>query len=1010
MRAAEPAVLTEALHVQEALLGSTSSCEYLRSVGDTTAIPREWTISDSASTPASFFHSPLLYWNCSVAAIEADHDILETINERSRQVSSVNLTLRHSTVFAGKIFSKDRLVAADALVITFFHQIDPEIEELWNTRAGELAKDAEGRLTLYPANGQISRSHLYEFRFEPMSLREDILLGIAYALMVLYIAVNLRRLRAVKSKLGLVVTVIAQIGISIFSSFTICALLKIDLSQIPRELYPFVVLAMGIENMFQLINAVLMIPPETPTVSRISSALGNIGHLALARAAQNLLILWLLSKVVWVTAFCVFSSIALVFDFFFHLTFFLAVLSVDVRRMDLQDSLDRVNLAQGNSRAAEAGKRKWMGALLQGRIPFGTRVAGTAIMICFVTILNWHFFDNESPAQSFSRLMNKFRLNRASEAQTTLTMTVNQARSPTSWLRLQDHDTAKEVIRIVKPHAHSFVAQVYDPLVFVTKGANRDQSGGMRTALPYRFLPVIPDAIREHLLPFGLLFAFAIAVVTLLMNYLLWDEAPDDITGIPDGTEPTLSIKTHSGVHTLDIIMLSASASGVLVSVGLDHQIIVWDLTKGWSRNVTEEFRSIEGGKPFWPVAALALDENSNWLAICSLSGLVSLLTLQPLSAAQPVDVGLDGRLLSAFLFTPERDTPSMKLLMVKADGWVIEIDPRTFNIFKQRSCHGKIIAACAVLAPKAPFKVVTATEVGFICSIVRSANGWEGDKFDVADQQQGDDKSLLPLNGILSLPALGLLLVIGHREVMLFDPQLGVVIHKFKTSQVKANSLRAIHSRRRQYSACGTGYGVSSFSILYTERETHNFTMHTYTPHDKQKNLICLHTTENSAESKCQSFASATQTLHQMRGAGIWEATNTNCAIGVRRKAPTHCRDYSTLHASPRSQLLRRGTRERGTVKSVEGEYDWEAWTMSARGDVNTRPIPNESANSELFVCKAGPICRVGECSVVVGFGNSIKLLVAGNERFDSRESGSGDFSLAAVGYRKRIQTRRSQ
>jgi len=56
------------------------------------------------------------------------------------------------------------------------------------------------------------------------------------------------------------------------------------------------------------------------TVHRIANALGNVGHLSLAAAGQNLFILWVLSRIVspGVAAFCAFAAVALVFDFVFH--------------------------------------------------------------------------------------------------------------------------------------------------------------------------------------------------------------------------------------------------------------------------------------------------------------------------------------------------------------------------------------------------------------------------------------------------------------------------------------------------------------------------------------------------------------------------------------------------------------------------------------------------------------------------------------------------------------------
>ncbi len=54
----------------------------------------------------------------------------------------------------------------------------------------------------------------------------------------------------------------------------------------------------------------------------------------------------LLHKVVspGVQSFCKFAAVAIIFDFFFYLTFFVAVLSVDVRRMELQESIDRTEV------------------------------------------------------------------------------------------------------------------------------------------------------------------------------------------------------------------------------------------------------------------------------------------------------------------------------------------------------------------------------------------------------------------------------------------------------------------------------------------------------------------------------------------------------------------------------------------------------------------------------------------------------------------------------------------
>jgi hypothetical protein len=141
--------------------------------------------------------------------------------------------------------------------------------------------------------------------------------------------------------------------------------------------------------MFRLINAILAYPPTMATDLRIANALGDVGPLSIATAAQNLIILWLLSTIVspGVKAFCAYAIIATFFDTFFLLTFFVAVLNVDIRRLELQDLNARSNQTSPNRRVSPA-KRSWFDALMHGRVPFSTRMAGSAVTTTFILSLN----------------------------------------------------------------------------------------------------------------------------------------------------------------------------------------------------------------------------------------------------------------------------------------------------------------------------------------------------------------------------------------------------------------------------------------------------------------------------------------------------------------------------------------------------------------------------------------------------------------------------------------------
>jgi len=219
MRALEPQVLLEALEIQEALIGKSSGRvrEDFGSSGHTLGnnqLSEELTTSCLSDAPHNItwgYHSPLMYWNCSSSAIRGDKDILSTINAQTHRETFLNLTLRPTSVFAGKSFAKGKLQAADALVITLFDRLGFGIGEDWEERSVNLAKEAVGRWSFYPENGKVVRSQLYEFSFKPMSLGDDFFLALAYFLMAFYVTVTLRKLRAVKSRFGLVVTAISQV-------------------------------------------------------------------------------------------------------------------------------------------------------------------------------------------------------------------------------------------------------------------------------------------------------------------------------------------------------------------------------------------------------------------------------------------------------------------------------------------------------------------------------------------------------------------------------------------------------------------------------------------------------------------------------------------------------------------------------------------------------------------------------------------------------------------------------
>ncbi|KAK1237585.1 hypothetical protein MKX07_006713 [Trichoderma sp. CBMAI-0711] len=709
MQALSPDVLLSALDLQDELLGTTQDFGPSASFGQLPPAGSDAEYSDpdpdldtdAALTPAQrdalhivngltnqswIFQSPLLYWNCSRDRILADDDILATVNNNKNQSTPANITLRHSIVFSGKRFEDRRLLAADALVITLLYRRDSPVGRRWEAVAPSLPAKVGDEWDIYPSSGNVSASKLYEFQFRPMSVQDSVVLALAYTLALVYFLQQVSKLRAVKSKFGLIVTVVVQIMMSIAASFTICAVFNLDLSRIPRAAYPLVILSMSLEHVLRLMDAVVRTPSgETPS-TRIGAAFGETAPTALVSTVQNVVILLGLSYAVapGVSAFCIFAAIAIVLDFCFLSSFFIAVLSVDVRRMELGDALAREALRRKRKQRRPRETPSWLQRLLEGKIALSTRIAGSTVMIGFVIIAQTHFFGGGAISQKLAHLYSGQDLApNASSPEPSLLEDIHQARTPTSWLRLQDHDAAREIIRLIKPSAYSYIARVYEPLVFVKKGSNRLPVIKERTLLPAAY-----DFMRHKFATFVVIDLVVVALLRLLMSFMLTEDEARVEELHDSSDQSSLSVKTLSGGHTLDIAMLASSPRGYAVSVGLDRVIRLWDLNH---RKRSTTIPTSEGGAPIqFPILAVAMDEDSDWLAILSSNKVVFWNMVTHLQGSA-VTVETHNQKPEAFFLEPSATASSdipMAVIIWK-NGTAVDVEPASGQVRESIICSG---------------------------------------------------------------------------------------------------------------------------------------------------------------------------------------------------------------------------------------------------------------------------------------------------------------------------------
>ncbi|KAF1841152.1 uncharacterized protein K460DRAFT_389623 [Cucurbitaria berberidis CBS 394.84] len=1000
MNAIDLRVLREAIHVQDVLIGSGFD-------GQGGAYPSRHVLARDtrgcvAAGPGQKWgwHSPLMYWNCSMAALEEDRDLLATINAHTRSHSALNITLRPSTVFAGKAFSSTEIRAADALVITLIDHTNSSLGDVWDSRSRRLAEELSPDWTIFPKDGQVMRNRLYEFRFRPMTLSDDLFLAASYFVTAIYVIWRMSQLRAVKSWFGLLITICAKMTTCIIASFTLCTHLGIDLTRIPRPWFPAVVFCFGLGNIFRLINVVLETPPEMPPHQRIGNALGEVGHLSLAIAFQNLALIYLCSRLVapWVADFCVFAAVTLVFDLVFHFTFFVAVLSVDVQRMELSDSLGRIDVSQTKKKNRQ-DRKVWLAALRKGTLPLSTRFAGTVAIFSIILAINWHFFDSNDKQLSFNNLRQTF-LSRRRKRSNDISWNpppFNQARTPADWLRIQDHNTARELFNFIKPGAHSFIARIYDPLLVVLKGAH----GRDRPQPPTSLLDGLHRFAQGHAFPAALLAVSLIAAVTLLMNYLLWTGVPEAEDDNED-EENRFSVRTLPTPHTLDVVRLASSTM-----------------------------------KPkLWPIYASAMDDGGTLLALCADTGQIGLwgISASRFLMFPKVDLRRQVPILFAFVtLTTRTDVEKICLMIVSPDGYLTELEARTGIHRTKRISSSPIICATLYTCTKGDNSLVFVTAPGEVHILSLKENGDSTTEV-VAGLDPGPPPGSNPakIKCIQGVPSLGLIFALRNEEAEVFDFTSRALIHSFQIGHIKPHSFRVMHSARR-LCPCGAP-AIHTLSVAYAEQDTDHVIMQTFTLGDTVTSQICLGKAPD--REKCHGMDRAKEAVHYIEPAGVWESTNALSVVGIRRciRSPTpssaesddsdHTADPSAV-VSALKQRARKQPISNGLFRSLDAAFTgrnhtrpsaidvdtWEAWTLSCTGEFRSRPLgPDDledttvsSLEDDLFVAAPGPISKLGKRSIAVGFGNTVKIITLGKESFDGLTNTEDGIGIGSYKWRAR-------
>ena len=754
--------------------------------------------------------------------------------------------------------------------------------------------------------------------------------------------------------------------------------------------------------MFRLINAILAYPPTMATDLRIANALGDVGPLSIATAAQNLIILWLLSTIVspGVKAFCAYAIIATFFDTFFLLTFFVAVLNVDIRRLELQDLNARSNQTSPNRRTTPA-KRSWFDALMHGRVPFSTRMAGSAVTTTFILSLNYHFFEQKETGVKLRHLLGfviGHNQDDLSEYESFASPPMNATLTPGEWIRMQDFDTAREVMRLVKPGAHNLVIRIFSPLIVVLSGADR-------TGVP-KGMDAVASALRglalHHFYPFAVVVVFVVAFVAVLMNFLLWNEAPDSAAETPERSEDGLSMQHIELPHRLDIVKIASSSQGYFMTIGLDRSIVVSVYDKTQATCLVDNLTPELSARLTWPIRDVAIDDAGELLAFhCSNDEVLIFSRTSRRFLECPLRYPDDH---PAVEFTFERLPTAQGLeqyfVLITSGGRSITLRLNDTAAPDVKSLSETPLLGASIINFEGHGKrLFTVSEDSRLASYSWESSVW-------AQCISSDSQSTLHLesvSGAVSIEVFPdsedeIVVVSSGPWVYLVDVRTLTVITTLHTV-AESQKASLVLGQRTRCDACGS-IALQGLAVASEKSKPQDLIVDIRGSESIASEHLdyCL----RGQYPNCNTIHDASQTTHNLPTPGAWHALSSHTILGIRKRPPP---PPSPSPAPSSSQLRhRRSARSQHLIDATQDE--WEAYCFSLTGELKTLDIStSDDADQALYVTKPGPAAALDSQSVAIAFGNCVKVLKASAPRCSSGlgRVGAADRSVNPVTSRRR-------
>ncbi|OCB84332.1 hypothetical protein A7U60_g9012 [Sanghuangporus baumii] len=545
--------------------------------------------------------SPLEFWSHNERALRSDPNVLRTVNKQ-QNVSVAGLPLKPSMVFARRESSEPGSLIIDFaayLVLTYFFR-DEDCNSSNGHRAWLNILHDIAPLGEIPRLLQDPLLQALEFNPEKKPAQKvsliTVTLYVSYLIFFAYFSGSMRRLDTVHSRIGLCFTGMVEILID-------------DVTKTPISLPVKERIGIGLSRAGT---------SNTLKVVSYNSILGIIGFFSHGPIRQ----------------FCAFAIVVLVAHWFLIHTFFVAVLSIDIQRLELDDLLRQdPNLAPRGSASTNAKPSAKVNVFSRFAAGLQKATKGrlaknfSLMLLLVITATLYYSTLPVSERQADSKLTPATRAS------------VREAKA--AHFKLDVHTDAQRIWRTLSGEETKLVhLKIETPTILVFDHEHGNIIGEHRVhrlRWSARTLRMLWWIFKVMVVPIGV----TLSALYALLLYLLKgtdrlenrrNDGGTEAEELPAPMDSPPFFKTFPRAFASDVGLLASSKDGsVLVSVSSDGEVFIWiaALQNFIPVNTSDILlKSAATSSVQSPLCAVAIDDNATCFAVGTGSGTIGIWTI----------------------------------------------------------------------------------------------------------------------------------------------------------------------------------------------------------------------------------------------------------------------------------------------------------------------------------------------------------------------------------------------